>query len=236
MTFKEFFSFRANITLWGNLLAVFILTCVLILGVWLGLGYYTLHGDSIEIPTVKGLAEQDAVKLIESRGLKAEISDSIYVKGQSAGRIVDQDPVSGARVKQGRTVYLTINSLSVPMTRLPDVANNSSVRQATAKLISSGFRLTEEEYINGDRDWVYDVKMNGRTLKEGESVPIGATLTLVVGSGGSMAAQSDLSTTYDEDLIPLDDNASASDPEPHKEPKKETQPASTRDKHEDSWF
>lgn len=240
MTFKEFFSFRSNIVLWGNLLAIFILTCLLIAGTWFGLEHYTQHDQSVEIPTVKGLSRQDAINLIESRGLEFEIADSIYAKGQPAGRIVEQNPAPGSRVKSGRVVYLTVNSLSVPMTRLPDIANNSSVRQATAKLISSGFRLTEEEYINGDRDWVYDVKMNGRILKTGESIPIGATLTLVVGNGKF--------SQMDDDSIPflLDSDPSIIDteiseipePEPKKDPKRESPSSSTpsQPRQEDSWF
>lgn len=230
MTFKEFFSFRANLVLWGNLLAIFILACLLIVGTWIGLNYYTQHGDSVEIPTVKGLSQQDAINLIESRGLKAEVSDSIYMKGQASGRIIDQNPLPGARVKNGRIVYLTINSLSVPMAQLPDIANNSSLRQATAKLISSGFRLTEEEYINGDRDWVYDVKMNGRILKTGESVPAGATLTLVVGNGRFTAVENDSLSPYDTDPFKDPNYPEYNDITPEKETP-EKRPA-----HEDSWF
>lgn len=239
MTFKEFFSFRSNIVLWGNLLAIFIFACLLVAGTWFGLEHYTQHGQSIEIPTVKGLNRQDAINLIESRGLDYEISDSIYVKGQPAGRIIEQNPVPGFRVKSGRTVYLTINSLSVPMTRLPDIANNSSVRQATAKLISSGFRLTEEEFINGDRDWVYDVKMNGRVLKTGESIPIGGTLTLVVGNG--KFSQTEESNPFFVDTDPgigTEIPEEIPDPEPKKEPKRETptQTTPSQPRHEDSWF
>ncbi len=230
MTFKEFFSFRANLVLWGNLLAIFILACLLIVGTWIGLNYYTQHGDSVEIPTVKGLSQQDAINLIESRGLKAEVSDSIYMKGQASGRIIEQSPLPGARVKNGRVVYLTINSLSVPMTQLPDIANNSSLRQATAKLISSGFRLTEEEYINGDRDWVYDVKMNGRMLKTGESVPAGATLTLVVGNGRFTTVENDSLSPYDADPFSDPNYPEYNDIAPEKETP-EKHPA-----HEDSWF
>ena len=77
MTFKEFFSFRSNLMLWGNLLAIFIISCLLIVGTWIGLKYYTRHGETVEIPSVKELDEKDAVNLIRSRKLRAVISDSI---------------------------------------------------------------------------------------------------------------------------------------------------------------
>lgn len=237
MTFKEFFSFRKNTLLWGNLLAVLILGCLLIVGVWFGLSEYTQHGKSVEIPTVRGLERQDAFNLIQSRGLKVEISGYTHVKGLSAEEVVEQNPAPGARVKSGRVVYLTINSLTVPTVQLPDVANNSSLRQAAAKLISAGFRLNEEEYIDGDRDWVYSLKMNGRILKEGEAVPVGATLTLVVGNGRFESVAHDSMMEYTADPFSDIDMSEFSNPEEEKpvqeEPHSTTPSGNT---HEDSWF
>jgi len=170
---------------------MFLVLIAIIAGAWLWLGAYTQHGQSVVIPSVKGLNQYEARKLLEAGGLEVEISDSIYQKTKPAGCIIEQSPQAGLSVKQGRVIYLTINSKSVPMTQLPDVGNNSSLRQATAKLLSCGFHLTQEEYISGDRDWVYEVKLNGRKLATNESVPIGAILTLVVGNGMTEASQSD---------------------------------------------
>lgn len=243
MTFKEFFSFRSNRMLWGNLLAIFILCCLLIVGVWVGLRHYTHHGETVEIPSVKGLDEADAINLIRSRKLRAMISDSIYIKGMKGGQIVEQSPVAGALVKEGRVVYLTINSLSVPTMKMPDIANNSSLRQATAKLSSYGFRLTEEEYIEGDADWVYDVKMNGRSIPAGDPVPIGATLTLVVGNGrmGSMTDSLNLffpdSLLMEEEADPMLENEVSQPSTPETtNPSSPQEEQTTKPVHEDSWF
>lgn len=244
MTFKEFFSFRSNLMLWGNLLAIFIISSLLIVGTWIGLKYYTRHGETVEIPSVKELDEKDAVNLIRSRKLRAVISDSIYIKGMKRGQIVDQNPAAGTFVKEERVVYLTINSASVPTMKMPDIANNSSLRQATAKLSSYGFRLTEEEYIEGDNEWVYEVKMNGRSIPAGTPVPIGATLTLVVGNGHGENMADSLGFFLPDSLIP-DAGPAPSESAPQGElptpqqntpqsETQETQPA--RPVHEDSWF
>ena len=87
------------------------------------------------------------------------------------------------RVKEGRTVYLTINTLNIPLQEVPDVADNSSVRQAEARLLAAGFKLTGNDSIPGEKDWVYAVKYRGDSLAIGAKVPIGATLTLVIGNG-----------------------------------------------------
>lgn len=97
--------------------------------------------------------------------------------------MLDYNPVAGQRVKEGRTVYLTINTLNTPLQEVPDVADNSSVRQAEARLLAAGFRLTNNDSIPGEKDWVYEVRYRGQVLRLGDKVPTGATLTLVIGNG-----------------------------------------------------
>ena len=66
---------------------------------------------------------------------------------------------------------------------IPDLANNTSVREAEARLRTLGFTLTEHKYISGDRDWVYAVKLRGRDVNAGERIPVDLPITLVVGKG-----------------------------------------------------
>lgn len=166
-----------------NILAMVVVAVLLLLGVLYGLDSYTQHGRSVEVPDLKNLTEPEAVVLLATRGLGCTVVDSDYVKTLPPGRIIEQNPASGMRVKQGRIIYLTINSLSIPLCVVPDVADNSSLRQAQAKLIAAGFRLTDDEPVPGEKDWVYGVKYNDRELEVGEQVPLGAILTLMVGNG-----------------------------------------------------
>ena len=183
MTFKEFFSFRQNKLFWGNVAAMIVVAAGLMYGVLKALDVYTRHGEAVVVPDVKGMGLQEAKALFAERELLFEVADSNYVKTLPAGCILDYNPVAGQRVKKGRTIYLTINTLSVPLQEVPDVADNSSLRQAEASMLASGFKLDSVEYIPGERDWVYGVKYRGRMLSLGEGVPMGATLTLVAGNG-----------------------------------------------------
>lgn len=108
--------------------------------------------------------------------------DSSYVKGLPDGMILDQNPAGGARVKEGRTIYLTVTTSKVPLVKLPDLIDNSSLRQAEAKLKAMGFRLTEPEYVSGEQDWIYGIKYRGRSLMSGDKIPHEAILTLCVGN------------------------------------------------------
>ena len=168
---------------WLNIAGMIAVVCLAIFGVLRGLDAYTRHGQSVEVPKLSGLPVEEASAIASQKGLKCIVVDSDYVKTSIPGRILDQNPPMGQRVKEGRIIYLTINSFSIPLQAVPDVADNSSVRQAEARLLAAGFRLTSNDSIPGEKDWVYAVKYRGDSLAIGAKVPTGAILTLVIGNG-----------------------------------------------------
>ena len=196
MTIKEFFSFKTNKFFWLNIVAMIVVVVVMIFGVLKWMDVYTHHGETVVVPDVKGMTTEEAAKMFRNRGLVAVISDTKYVKDKAAGIILELKPGAGETVKEGRTVYLTVNTLDVPLRVIPDVADNSSLRQAQAKLLSAGFKLNEVQLVNGEKDWVYGVKYQGRQLTAGEKIPMGASLTLMVGDGAG--------DTVEEDSIDID--------------------------------
>ncbi|WP_373723407.1 PASTA domain-containing protein, partial [Bacteroides heparinolyticus] len=191
MTIKEFFSFRQNKYFWVNIIAMVVAIIVVLFGVLKGLDIYTHHGDAVVVPNVKGMGVAEAEKMFRNRGLNCVVSDSNYVKTMPAGCILDYNPAAGHKVKEGRIIYLTINSLNIPLQSVPDVADNSSLRQAEARLLAVGFKLAEIQYVPGEKDWVYGVKYKDRQLTTGEKVPVGAALTLMVGGGGELPQETD---------------------------------------------
>ena len=191
MTIKEFFSFKTNKYFWLNLIAMMAVVILLLFGVLKWLDLYTRHGEAVVVPDVKGMTVGEAEMLLRNHGLVCVVSDSNYVKNKPAGSILELNPSAGQKVKEGRTIYLTINTLDVPLRLVPDVADNSSVRQAQAKILAAGFKLSENELISGEKDWVYGVKYKGRQLNMGDKVPVGATLTLLVGDGETQVQDSD---------------------------------------------
>ena len=131
MTIKEFFSFRANRFFWLNILAM---PVVLIIGVFATLRWldaYTRHGEGVIVPDVKHKSLPEALRTLEAEGLQGQVTDSTYVKTLPPGCVLDYNPPVNQKVKKGRIVYLTVNTLNVPLMELPDVADNSSLR-ATA--------------------------------------------------------------------------------------------------------
>ena len=178
---KDFFSFKNNRAFWLNLIAMPVFVIAVIFGVLHWLDVYTHHGESIIVPNVNGLPVKEARNEFTKKNLNVEIVDSNYVKGMPAGAVLEQKPAAGAKVKIGRTVYLTINTGEMPKVAIPDIIDNCSFRQAEARLRALGFKLTEPEYIEGEKDWIYGVKYNGKELTSGEKIPREAVLTLCVG-------------------------------------------------------
>ena len=181
MTIKDFFSFSKNKYFWLNILGMILFIVIAIYATMKGLDIYTKHGKGVPVPNVKGMQLDEAEMLLRNQDLDIVVIDSSYISEYPSGAIVEQNPNVGSRVKKDRLIYVTINSSNAPQRAIPDVIDNCSLREAQAKIGAAGFILGENEYIQGEKDWVYGIKYRGRQLASGEKVPIGATLILVVG-------------------------------------------------------
>ena len=183
MEAKEFFGKFASGFLWGNILAMVLVIVALAFGVKYGLDVYTRHGEGIEVPKVEGMVYQKARALMEERGLYLVVTDSGYNKRLPANSILIQNPGPSMKVKQGHTIYVTVNSPSSPSFAIPDLVDNSSFREAEAKLTAIGFKLTPPQQVEGEKDWVYGILCRGRRVSTGDRISIDSPLTLLVGNG-----------------------------------------------------
>jgi len=180
---NNFFKKFAGWNLWLNLLAMVVVLILLILGLKWWLNAYTHHGESIEVPDLYGIDYREAIDLVEKEGLQIMANDSTYIKEMPAGCIVVQSPTKGKTVKEGRTIYVTINSLTIPRVRIPDLVGNCSYREAQARLQQLEFRVLPPKLIDGEKDWVYGILMDGRHLQSGDMVARESQLTLIIGNG-----------------------------------------------------
>ncbi len=183
MTTKEFFGKIFSRYLLLHFLAMAVFVVLVGLGVKFGLEYYTHHGEGIEVPLVKGQTYNKAHQVLDELGLVIMVSDSGYNKEFPADYILAQSPNQGMKVKRGHVIYVTVNSPSSPTFAIPDIVDNSSVREAEAKLMAMGFRLLPPQKVPGEKDWVYGILCRGRRVSNGDRIPIEYPLTLLVGSG-----------------------------------------------------
>lgn len=202
---SEFFAKLTSRYLWLHLLAMALVVVVLCLGVKFGLDIYTHHGEAVGVPDVRQKGNATAQQLLLNLGLEPQVSDTGYVSTLPPGCVLAQSPEPGVQVKTGHIVYLTINATHSPTIALPDVIDNSSLREAMAKLSAMGFRLGQPEYVTGERDWVYGILANGRHVATGDRVPTDATIVIQVGNGLRDADDSvnivDVAPDYEFDQI-----------------------------------
>lgn len=183
MTRQEFFGKFKSLFLWGNLAAMVLVLILLFFGMKWWLASYTHHGENIEVPDVTSKSLQEAEKILSAKGLQIKAVAESYNRELPAGCVIVQNPKAGASVKEGRIVYVTLNSLTVPKVTIPDVIGFKSYRGAQSDLLALDFELTDPETTVGPRDLVMKIRCDGRELSNGEQVAKYSRLTLVIGDG-----------------------------------------------------
>jgi beta-lactam-binding protein with PASTA domain len=131
--------------LWNLTLIAVVLISLLVLS-YVALAVGTRHGMRRTVPDFTGLGLKDAQYYAEKRGLKLIINDSLYVPAYPGGMVLEQLPKGGVDVKEGRKIYITINSFAQKKLPMPYVAGRS-LRQAKNMLEGAGFGIERLEYV-----------------------------------------------------------------------------------------
>ena len=155
------------------------------------------------MPDVSGRYEEEAGQALAAAGLRYEVSDYKFDKSMVEGGVIEQNPKAGAYVKQERKIYLTLNSGKEPVKAVPDLADNSSLRAAESQLRAAGFKLSPTVYVDGDLDWVYEIRYKGAVIEAGTEIPEGSVLTIVAGNGNpvEIIEEVDSTTIVDSDFF-----------------------------------
>lgn len=209
MKSKEFFGNFKSRYLWGNLI---LMAAVIVLSVTVlkfGIDIYTHHGETIKVPDVRHKSFADAEAQMDMLKLKVVVSDTGFVKSLPPDCVLEQNPAPGSMVKSGHVIYVTVNALHTPTLTIPDIIDNCSLREATAKLSSMGFKLGDPQLVSGEKDWVYGIIVGGRHVATGEKVPVGKTLIIEVGDG---QYDSDDSINYVDPVSPAETETTEEDP------------------------
>jgi len=158
-----------------------------------GLFYFYLpsktnHGESITVPDLTGLKLEELDQFLLDRNLRYEINDSSYEVDMAPLTVLRQFPKPGARVKENRKIYITINRETPPLIRLPETIINYSLKNAIAVLESNELKRGKIEYVPYPlSNLVLEMKVNGRNKFGGDRIPKGTSVDLVVGNGSGNA-------------------------------------------------
>ncbi len=165
----------------GCIVAVFVVAFIAF-DIWLD--SYTDHGENVTVPDFRGL-DFDAAQILAAKdGLQVKVNDTLSVDDVAPGAIVDHFPSENSKVKRGRTIYLSINSITPVMVVMPKVTN-VSLRQATQMLENNGLRIGVIEYKpDFANNYVFEQRYNLKTIEPGTKIPKGSAVDLLVGQGG----------------------------------------------------
>jgi len=157
----------------------FLFACI----VFLSLRIFTRHGQALSVPNITGLSIDEADSILTERKLRFQIVDSVYNINAARGSVIDQNPRPEFKVKENRTIFLTINAFNPEIISMPTLVG-VSLRQAGAILQTAGLKIGKLTYVPDIAvNNVLQQKFMGNVIEEGDSIAKGSEVDLVLGRG-----------------------------------------------------
>lgn len=144
----------------------------------------TNHGETITVPNLEGIPLNELDDFLTKRSLRYEVtSDSGFSSQYPPLAVLKQFPLPNSKVKENRKIYISLNAKEPPKVRMPQLVDgsvkNAYVVLKSYDLLVGNIRYESDLALNAVLRQLY----NGQPIKEGEYVPKGAKIDLVVGDG-----------------------------------------------------
>ena len=180
----------------SNFLAMLILVFGVLIGVFFWLDYYTRHGEAQVVPDVRGVTVDVATTILAGKGM----IDSVFRPTAQPGVVLEQNPIAGGLVKDGRRIYLIMNAKMAQMVSFPDV-QDMSLRQAKVQIESAEFVVKEIVFEPSEyKDLVLYVTCNGDSVKAAQKLPYRSGVVLHVGEGNDILTAPDSAYLVDQEV------------------------------------
>ncbi len=143
----------------------------------------THHGESIQVPELKGKSLEEVEALLNKHHLRYQVNDSTYVMGTPPLSVISQHPASGSEVKENRILYITVTSKNPPMVPMPELKDKSP-KTAEIELKSRDLILAEKKLVPSPfENLVLKQLVDGNEIPAGTLIPKGTKVTIEVGNG-----------------------------------------------------
>jgi beta-lactam-binding protein with PASTA domain len=167
----------------------------------------TNHGESITVPNLQGMKVEELPEFLASHDLRFTVYDSAYSEAYPSLSVLQQLPKPGAKVKEGRMIYVSINRVTPPTLPLPNLTENFSLTGADLILKTNELRRGRIFYKPSPfLNYVMEMRYQGKVATPGTRVPKGAVIDLVIGDGNGPAdfkVGSLVGDTYERALFKL---------------------------------
>jgi beta-lactam-binding protein with PASTA domain len=190
----------------GQLAVALIIIAVLTYLFMHWLTFTTDHGHEITVPNLAKLTEEQVEDKLDELDLDYVLLDSVdYNSDFPKYSVVEQDPLPGAKVKEGRKVYIKINASGFSSVRIPDLIDKT-YREAVPTLKALGLEEGTITYIpNLGKDMVLEMRYKGRNVKAGDRVLKASKIDLVLGDGKESYVEEVDSTATPIEAIPTNE-------------------------------
>ncbi|MBK8583979.1 MAG: PASTA domain-containing protein [Bacteroidetes bacterium] len=97
-----------------NLVILLVIILIIFGSVSSWMSRFTHHGESISVPDLRGQKIERMESFLADKHLQYKVIDSLFDLQKNPGTILEQDPAPNSKVKEGRTIYLTVNAQHAP--------------------------------------------------------------------------------------------------------------------------
>ena len=171
---------KNNKWIWVNLLLAVVFIAALVVLVSVGLRVVTRHGKTVSAPDFTNLTVAQAELLAQQSHVSVKVVDSVFVRRLNGGVVYRQLPKAGATVKEGRSIFLTINSVVPRKVVMPNLFGYS-VTEARSELQNRGLNMGYLNYVKDiATNTVLGQFVEGVEVKAGDLVVSGSTVDLTV--------------------------------------------------------
>lgn len=153
---------------------------------------YTNHGQSVQVQDYTNMQLKDAIAKARNRSFRVQVVDSIWRDGVEPNIVLEQNPKPFSRVKEKRTIYLTITKTTAEEVLLPSLVGNYDYFQYQKKLGNKGVYAAIRERVFDNKQAENTIlycyykgdKITETDLKNGIRIPKGSTLEFVITERG----------------------------------------------------
>lgn len=191
-TGREIFLFLSSKIFLKNLAGMIALVAGVLALSFFWMSSYTHHGESLQVPSFLNMTIEEAIHQAKQQNLKLYVNDSIWSADKPAGTILEQSPKPLSKVKEKRTIYLTITKFQAEEKLLPTLAGNDNYNYYARRLkqLKVNLKVRSKQFSNKLEEntilylYVNDEKITAKDLKKGINVPQGAMIEAVVTTRG----------------------------------------------------
>jgi hypothetical protein len=213
---KNIFRYLVSKEFWRTLLLMLLVSLILIFITQQALKLYSRHGQRILLPDLSGMKLEEAEKEVAKHNFKLLVSDSVHIVNREGGEILNQNPPAFSKVKEDRSIYLTVTKNTadkVALKNLPSLYGKSYERRR--KTLNTSYKINTGiagyMFDPGPSDYILGAIYKGDTIllrnqiKENTMIAKGETIHFILSkrTGGETYVPDLVCMTYEEAVFIL---------------------------------